>query len=142
MTPPHRNRRLITLAAAALLVAAAAALALSALRENISYFKTPSDLAAEPVEAGARVRLGGVVEEGSVRYEDGAQMRFSVTDGANTVDVIYSGLVPDLFLEGQGVIADGRIDPQTGLIADQVLAKHDEDYEPIELKGVKSATEG
>lgn len=139
MTPPHRNRRLITLAAAAILVSGAAALALSSLRENISYFMTPSDLAAEG-QAGERVRLGGFVEEGSVRYGDGADVAFRVTDGDATVDVIYSGALPDLFREGQGVIADGRIESERTLRAERVLAKHDENYEPIELKAVKSAT--
>lgn len=139
MTPPHRNRRLITLAVAAILVSGAAALALSSLRENISYFMTPSDLAAEG-QAGERVRLGGFVEEGSVRYGDGADVAFKVTDGDATVHVIYSGALPDLFREGQGVIADGRIESERTLRAERVLAKHDENYEPIELKAVKSAT--
>ncbi|WP_022697142.1 cytochrome c maturation protein CcmE [Euryhalocaulis caribicus] len=139
MTPPHRNRRLITLAVAAILVGGAAALALSSLQENISYFMTPSDLAAEG-QAGERVRLGGFVEEGSVRYGDGADVTFRVTDGDETVDVIYSGALPDLFREGQGVIADGRIESARKLRAERVLAKHDENYEPIELKAVKSAT--
>jgi len=140
MTPPKRNRRLVLLGVAAVLVAASAGLALSALRENISYFRTPGEIASAAAP-GDRVRLGGFVEEGSVRYGDGAEMRFRVTDGADAVEVVYSGPVPDLFREGQGVIADGVVVSASQVRAERVLAKHDEEYEPIELQAVNSATE-
>ncbi len=141
MKPPHRNRRLFTVAAALGLVALSATLALSALRENISYFRTPSELSAGEAQPGARIRLGGMVEEGSVVYGEDAEMTFRVTDGTSTVAVIYSGSVPDLFREGQGVIADGAWTPEGRLRADRVLAKHDEDYTPVELEYVNNATE-
>lgn len=140
MKPPHRNRRLFTVAAALGLLALSATLALSALRENISYFRTPSELTAGETQPGARVRLGGMVEEGSIIYGDGADMTFRVTDGASAVTVAYSGPVPDLFREGQGVIADGEWTGEGALRAERVLAKHDEDYTPVELEHVKNAT--
>lgn len=140
MKPPHRNRRLLTVAAALGLLGLSATLALSALRENISYFRTPSELAAGEAQPGARIRLGGVVEQGSVVYGKGADMQFRVTDGGASVVVAYDGPVPDLFREGQGIIADGVWTDGGALRAERVLAKHDEDYVPLEMQDVKNAT--
>ena len=108
-----------------------AALALSvflvtmALREQIVFFKTPSDIAAEGLAPNQRVRIGGLVEDGSVARE-GQTVNFIVTDTANTLPVQYTGIVPDLFKEGQGVVAEGRLNASGLFIADTVLAKHDE----------------
>jgi len=140
MTPPNRNRRLIMAAGALALVAAAVALGLSALRDNISYFKLPSELVAS-AETGQRVRLGGFVVEGSVRYGDGAQVRFDVTDSEAVVPVVYDGALPDLFGEGKEVVAEGFVAEGPLVEAHQVLAKHDEAYTPPELQSVNYATE-
>ena len=129
-----KHQRLVLVGLAALAVSGAAALGFSALDETMTYFYSPSDVVTKGVEAGQSVRLGGLVEAGSVRREaDGLTLAFTVTDTANTVPVRYRGLVPDLFREGQGVVAEGRFDPQGMFIADSLLAKHDENYMPPEV---------
>ncbi|MDX1379602.1 MAG: cytochrome c maturation protein CcmE [Xanthomonadales bacterium] len=126
---PTRKRRLIGVSIALAGLAAAAGLVVWALGENMSYFASPSDLAAEPVPPGRAVRLGGLVEPGSVvRSEDGLEVRFVVTDGLNDVTVHFDDILPDLFREGQGVIAPGAFDASGTYRADSVLAKHDENY--------------
>jgi len=118
-------------------------LVLFAMRGGIVYFYTPSDLDTKPVEAGQRFRLGGLVKEGSVSRGGGTKVQFSVTDTIGTVPVVYDGILPDLFREGQGVITEGRLDNAGTFQADSVLAKHDETYMPPEVaqalkeKGVK-----
>jgi len=122
----------------ALLVGALGALAVagvvgvSALGETATYFYSPADVRAKGVPAGQAIRLGGLVEPGSI-VKDGATTRFRVTDNAETTAVTYTGLVPDLFREGQGVIAEGRFDAGGTFLAETLLAKHDENYMPPEV---------
>jgi cytochrome c-type biogenesis protein CcmE len=115
-----------------LLLGGAAALVLTALQENISYFYSPSDLNTAP--AGRSIRLGGLVEEGSVkRQDDGLTVTFRITDLAASVPVTYKGILPDLFREGQGVVTEGTLGPGGQFVAREVLAKHDETYMPPEV---------
>ena len=132
MKPKHQ--RLVLAAAAVTSLVVAALLAMPALKEGAAYFYSPADLAAADIAPGQAIRLGGLVEEGSVaRSADGLTMRFRVTDRLESVPVAYTGLVPDLFREGQGVIADGRLDAAGTFVADTLLAKHDENYMPPEV---------
>jgi cytochrome c-type biogenesis protein CcmE len=128
----RRQRRLTLIGIAAIILSLAAGLALSALRDSIVFFVTPSELAAKPVEPGARFRLGGLVEPGSL-VKDGVMVRFRVTDGGANLPVTYRGLLPDLFREGQGVVTEGKLDPSGIFVADTVLAKHDERYMPKDV---------
>ena len=129
-----KSQRLVLIGAAVTAMIVAALLAMPALREGASYFYAPADLAAADVEAGQAIRLGGLVEEGSTgRTPDGLTMRFRVTDRLESVPVRYTGIVPDLFREGQGVIADGRFGADGVFVADTLLAKHDENYMPPEV---------
>jgi len=119
-------------------IGAATGLVLWALRDNVSYFRTPSEIVsgAYPERLSGRgLRLGGMVEKGSVK-RDGAVVTFRVTDFANSLSVHYEGLVPDLFREGQGVIAEGKMGSDGVFMAERILAKHDEKYMPPELKGM------
>ena len=127
-----RKRRRIQLAAAgALLLGLATALVGYAMRDGIEFFRSPSQLAEHPARDGERFRLGGLVEEGSV-VREGGTVRFAVTDGGATVPVRFSGILPDLFREGQGVIATGSL--ESGVFAaSEVLARHDESYMPKEV---------
>ena len=116
-------------------VGAAVALTLTALRDNVSYFRTPTELAtgAYPEKASGRgVRLGGMVETQSVQ-RTGDQVDFRVTDYANSLPVHYQGILPDLFREGQGVVAEGKMNAEGVFVADRILAKHDEKYMPPEV---------
>ncbi|OJX81736.1 cytochrome c maturation protein CcmE [Magnetospirillum sp. 64-120] len=128
----RKKRRLYFVILGLLAVGAAAALVLSALRQDIVFFFSPTEImeAKVPTE-GRRIRLGGLVEQGSV-VKDGATVRFKVTDGANALPVVYEGLLPDLFREGQGVVTEGRMG-QGVFVASEVLAKHDENYMPKEV---------
>ena len=127
---PKAKRLLITLCAGLVLVLAAI-LAMTALRDNIVFFVTPSEL-TDSQRAQDRLRLGGLVAEGTVRI-DGTKAYFSITDETAKLDVIYDGALPDLFREGQGIIAEGAFKGEL-FIADTVLAKHDENYMPREVK--------
>ena len=129
----RKKRRLYMLGLALLGLGTATALALTAFEDNLVFFYSPSDIAAQHV--GERsFRLGGLVEENSVkRLPDGLTIEFRVTDTAQTVPVTYSGIVPDLFREGQGVVAEGRMRPDGVFVAREVLAKHDENYMPPEV---------
>lgn len=113
-------------------LALAAGLALSALEDNIVFFRAPSELAAKPAQPGVALRIGGLVREGSVS-RDGLVAQFQVTDLAHHIEVRYEGMLPDLFREGQGVVAEGRFNDSGVFIADTVLAKHDETYMPPEV---------
>ena len=104
-----------------------------ALRDQIVFFYTPSEIAEKNVQPGARIRLGGLVEKGSVVKNDGATVTFKVTDTIKTLNVTYKGQLPDLFREGQGVVAEGVMDVSGEFMADTVLAKHDENYMPKEV---------
>ncbi|HYG45967.1 MAG TPA: cytochrome c maturation protein CcmE [Bordetella sp.] len=130
---PARKKRLSWILALVCGVSVAAALALAALQENINLFYTPSQIAAGEAPQGTRIRAGGLVETGSLkRTQDSLTIRFSVTDGARSIAVRYQGILPDLFREGQGIVAMGRLDHDGMLQADEVLAKHDENYMPPE----------
>lgn len=129
MKPKHRRLTFVVIGLA--LLGIAAALVLSALEESIVFFHSPSELAAAEALTDRRLRVGGLVEEGSVT-QAGATVTFRITDLANTVAVAYTGILPDLFREGQGVVAEGRMEKGV-FVADQVLAKHDETYMPPEV---------
>ncbi|GLQ07819.1 cytochrome c maturation protein CcmE [Sneathiella chinensis] len=128
----RKKRRLYTLLAGMGVLGVAAALVLYSFEDSLVFFHSPSDLAEKPVPAGRSFRLGGLVEEGSVE-KDGVIIRFRVTDLAESVPVTYRGLVPDLFREGQGVVAEGKLDENGLFVASNVLAKHDENYMPPEV---------
>jgi len=125
-----KNQRLVLVSAALVAVLAAVLLAMWGLRDRAAYFYTPADIAAGKARQGQAIRLGGMVERGSIaRQSDGLTIRFIVTDGQATTPVTYRGIVPDLFREGSGVVAEGRM--ANGLfVADTILAKHDERYMP------------
>jgi len=128
-----KNQRLVLVAAAAVAVLAAGLLAMWGLRDRAAYFYTPADVVAGKAPEGPAMRLGGMVERGSVRREpDGVTIRFTVFDGDARTPVIYRGIVPDLFREGSGVVADGRLSRGT-FVAETILAKHDERYMPPQL---------
>src|SRR5262249_42357601 len=113
--------------------ALAVALVLFALKDSIVFFNSPTDVVEKHVKPGMRIRIGGLVKEGSVQRGDSLAVRFEVTDGRSTIPVAYQGLLPDLFREGQGVVAEGALDGSGTLRADSVLAKHDETYMPKEV---------
>jgi cytochrome c-type biogenesis protein CcmE len=128
-----KNQRLALLSAALLAVLVAVLLAMWGLRDRASYFFTPADIAAGKATEGQPMRLGGMVQQGSLRHEpDGVTIRFVVTDGKATTPVSFRGIVPDLFREGSGAVAEGRLERGT-FVADTILAKHDERYMPPEL---------
>jgi len=128
----RKHKRLTFVIIALALLASAAGLVLSAFEENIVFFMSPTDIVQGKVTDGKRFRLGGLVEEGSVDRSGGETVKFRVTDTAETVSVGYTGILPDLFREGQGVVAEGRLSGNV-FVADEVLAKHDENYMPPEV---------
>jgi len=129
-----RRRRLVLVLGILAGVSIAGALALSAFRDNVTFFFDPSQVAAGQVPAGARFRLGGMVREGSLQRAPGSlEVRFVVTDFSHDVPVSYSSVLPDLFREGAGVVAHGRLRADGTFVADEVLAKHDEKYMPPEV---------
>ena len=131
-----KNQRLTLALLAIVAVVGAALLAMSALKDQAAYFYTPSDAARDHVAPGQAVRLGGMVDKGSLkRSKDGVTIDFVVSDGSASVPVRFSGIVPSLFREGSGVVADGRFDAQGTFVADQILAKHDERYMPPQVEG-------
>jgi len=128
-----KNQRLVLVSAAVVAVLIAVLLAMWGLKDRASYFYTPADIAAGKAEQGRAMRLGGMVERGSIqRRSDGVTIRFVVTDGQARTPVVYRGIVPDLFREGSGAVAEGRLENGT-FVADTILAKHDERYMPPEL---------
>ena len=129
----RKQQRGIMIAGGVGVLVIAGLLVLSALRETIIYFHTPSDIAKAKIAAGQRFRLGGLVQEGSVKRGAGAEVEFAITDKQSTVAVVYRGVLPDLFREGQGVVSEGRLEPSGIFRADTVLAKHDETYMPPEV---------
>ena len=135
-----KHQRLVLLAVALVALIGAALLAAWALRNQASYFYVPSDMAAEPPAPGQAVRLGGMVEQGTLRTQsDGVTVEFVVGDGEAKVPVTYSGIVPDLFVEGSGVVAEGSLRPDGTFVATNLLAKHDENYMPRELEDMTAA---
>ena len=129
-----KRRRLYFVAAGMVLLGIAAALVLYAMNDSLVFFYSPSELAEKQLPPGRTLRVGGLVETGSVaRDADGTTIHFRVTDTAKAVPVTYKGILPDLFREGQGVVAEGVLDPSGRFLADTVLAKHDETYMPPEV---------
>ena len=129
----RKRQRLVVIGLAALLLGGAAALILTALEDTIAFFISPSEVAAGELEPGRNFRVGGLVVDGSIeRLADGT-IRFALTDTAHDVTVVYKGILPDLFREGQGIVAQGTLD--TGMVfqASEILAKHDETYMPKEV---------
>lgn len=128
----RKGRRLVLIGTGLAVLGLAAGLILTALNDTIVFFRSPTEVAEQKVPFGSRMRLGGLVEDGSVQ-KDGTTVRFSVTDGNARVMVAYIGILPDLFREGQGVVAEGAVQPDGTFKADTVLAKHDERYMPREV---------
>jgi cytochrome c-type biogenesis protein CcmE len=134
----RKQKRLSVIAGALFFLGAATALTFVALGQKASYFYMPADLKTASVEPGQRIRLGGLVEKGSIVRGQGAEITFVVTDEKDTVKVTYTGILPDLFREGQGVVTEGTFRPDGVFVADSVLAKHDERYMPKEVaEGLK-----
>ena len=131
---PTRKRRLVAVLLILAGVGIASTIAFYSLQQNLLYFQSPSDLAMQPIPPGRQFRLGGLVKPGSVtRLDDGLSTSFVVTDGPKDVTVTHTGILPDLFREGQGVIARGSLDETGTFEASEVLAKHDENYMPPEV---------
>jgi cytochrome c-type biogenesis protein CcmE len=139
----RKQRRAILIGTGVGVLSLAAILMLFAFRESIVFFHTPSDVVEKKIAAGQRFRLGGLVSVGSVKRSQGTKVEFGVTDTLQMVNVVYDGILPDLFREGQGVVAEGVLGTDGVFRADSVLAKHDENYMPPEVakalqeKGVK-----
>jgi cytochrome c-type biogenesis protein CcmE len=129
----RKQRRLALIGTSLAVLAVAAALVLSALRDSIVFFNSPTDIAEKHLAPGTRMRIGGLVKPGSIERGDNLLVRFAVTDGKTDIAVRYHGIVPDLFREGQGVVAEGKLDTGGIFAADTVLAKHDERYMPREV---------
>lgn len=129
----RKQRRLTMIGTAGAVLAVALGLVLFALNDQIVFFQSPTDIAQKQIPQGQRIRLGGLVEDGSVERFDDARVRFRVTDTENVIAVSYKGILPDLFREGQGVVTEGVIGPNGEFVADSVLAKHDENYMPKEV---------
>lgn len=128
-----KHQRLALLILAAVAVLGAAALALSALGDRATYFFSPTDVVEKGVEPGKAIRLGGMVVEGSLQRDADGTIRFAVTDNQNVSQVVYRGIPPDLFREASGVVCEGRFDASGVFVADNLLAKHDENYMPPEV---------
>ncbi|MEE8119526.1 MAG: cytochrome c maturation protein CcmE [Gammaproteobacteria bacterium] len=132
MTP--RRKRMVLVGLVVLGVSVAAALGLRAFQENLLYFYSPTAVVSGDVPIDKKFRLGGLVVNGSVRRETGSlTVQFTLTDTINVVDVNYTGILPDLFREGQGIVTHGKMDGNGKFVADEVLAKHDENYMPPEV---------
>lgn len=130
----RKHRRLVLLAAGMVALTGVGALVLSAFEENLLFFYSPTDIVENGVPTDRTFRLGGLVEEKSVkRLDDGLTVEFRVTDLAHAIRVSYRGILPDLFGEGQGIVAEGRLTPAGMFVATRVLAKHDENYMPPEV---------
>jgi len=133
MPMTRKQRRLSLIAAAGLVLIAAIALILTTLNSTITFFKSPSEVISEKITPGTRLRIGGLVETGSVLRTEGQKVDFRVTDGQDSLLVRYTGLLPDLFREGQGVVAEGAVSADGSFAADTILARHDEKYMPREV---------
>ena len=129
----RKGRRLTLIGAGLGVLGLAVGLMLYALNGSITFFAAPSDIVGKSIQPGQRWRLGGLVEKGSLIKSDATHIVFSVTDTAKAIKVTYSGIVPDLFREGQGVVAEGVVDPAGVFEADTLLARHDEKYMPKEV---------
>ena len=129
----RKQRRLVLIGAGLGVLAVAVALMLNAFRDSIVFFNSPSDVVEKHVGPGTRIRLGGLVKDGSIVRAGDLRVRFAITDGNSEIAVAYQGVLPDLFREGQGVIAEGVLDGGGVFNADTILAKHDETYMPKEV---------
>ncbi|CDZ62622.1 cytochrome c maturation protein CcmE [Neorhizobium galegae] len=130
----RKQKRLAVIAGGMSFILVAVLLVMFAFSQSVAYFFMPADLAKSDVKPGTRIRLGGLVAEGSVKRGQGSTVSFTVTDGTGSVPVTYTGILPDLFREGQGVVTEGAFDAAShGFVADSVLAKHDENYMPKEV---------
>ena len=129
----RKQRRLTLIGAGLGVLGLAAALVLFALKDSIVFFNSPTDVLEKHVAPGSRIRLGGLVKEGTLKRGDNLQVSFEVTDGNKSVPVSYTGILPDLFREGQGVVTEGALNTAGTFKADSVLAKHDETYMPKEV---------
>jgi cytochrome c-type biogenesis protein CcmE len=129
----RKQRRIVLIASGLGVLLVAVLLVLNTLKDSIVFFNTPTDVAEKHVAPGARIRLGGLVVNGSVTRGDALSVRFEVTDGNRSIPVTFQGILPDLFREGQGVVAEGSLDGSGMFKADNVLAKHDERYMPKDV---------
>lgn len=129
----RKKRRLVLISSALFVLALAVGLMLFALRDNIVFFYAPSELVEKAPVVGSRLRIGGLVKPGSLSRDEGQTVRFAVTDSKSEILVTYTGLLPDLFREGQGVVAEGTLRNDRMFYADTVLAKHDERYMPRDV---------
>jgi cytochrome c-type biogenesis protein CcmE len=129
----RKQRRGVFIATGLGILGVAVALVLFALSDSIVFFYSPTDVTEKNIKPGQRIRLGGLVSEGSVKRDQGTQVQFAVTDGNRTMNVTYTGILPDLFREKQGVVAEGTIGMDGVFRADTILAKHDENYMPREV---------
>ncbi len=129
----RKQRRSVLIGVCLAVLGLAVGLVLFALEDSIVFFYSPSDVSEKNLKPGQRIRLGGLVEEGSVKRGENTTVQFTVTDTAKTVSVMYTGVLPDLFREGQGVVTEGRLGSDGVFVADSVLAKHDENYMPPEV---------
>ncbi|HEU5482028.1 MAG TPA: cytochrome c maturation protein CcmE [Sphingomicrobium sp.] len=134
MIAKPKHQRLVLVIIAALAVAGAVLLAMWGLKDRAAYFHTPAEIAAGAAAVGQPIRLGGMVEQGSIeRLADGVTVKFRIGDGTAEVPVLFRGILPDLFREGSGAVAEGRLSKDGTFVADNILAKHDERYMPPEL---------
>jgi cytochrome c-type biogenesis protein CcmE len=131
MTRKQRRATFIGLAVGILCLAVF--LVMFALRDTIVFFHTPNEVVEKQIPAGKRIRLGGLVAQGTIERGQGLTVTFAITDTLKTIPVSYTGILPDLFREGQGVVAEGKLDPAGRFFADTILAKHDENYMPPEV---------
>ena len=129
----RKQQRTAMIAAGVAVLGVAVGLVMYALRDSIVYFYAPSDVIEKKLAVGQRIRLGGLVESGSLKKGDGGRIDFAVTDTKTSLKVVYRGVLPDLFREGQGVVTEGRLESPGVFAADSVLAKHDETYMPAEV---------
>lgn len=129
----RKQRRGVFIALGVGVLSLAVFLVMFALKDTIVFFHSPRDVVEKQIPPGKRIRLGGLVEKGSVKRGDGLAVEFSITDTTRAIPVRYSGILPDLFREGQGVVAEGRLDTAGVFTADTILAKHDENYMPPEV---------
>jgi len=139
MKPAPKHQRLVLVLLAVTALVGAAVLAMWGLSDRAAYFRTPQDIAAGRAHVGEPIRLGGMVKPGSIaRQRDGVSIAFVVTDGPADVPVRFRGIVPDLFKEGGGVVAEGRLEPGGSFVADTILAKHDERYMPPQMGNLQA----
>jgi cytochrome c-type biogenesis protein CcmE len=129
----RKQRRAVVIVVGLAMIGVASGLVLSALRTQVTFFMSPAEIEKNMPKPGTRFRLGGLVTTGSIRHEGDAVTAFTVTDNAASLPVTYKGILPDLFREGQGVVAEGKIGADGIFVADTVLAKHDEKYMPPEV---------